>query len=159
MKDTYKAMYPTSCTHPKFYGLPKIHNIGTPSALIVSSRGSVTPGMTKVLAKVLKLLVGRVPYHIQSTRDFVNRLKGVTLLPGECLCSYDVTTLFTSASIDPALGKIKDLLEQDDTSAGWNSIASTEYYWTLRVLSAQLLTSLSKKSFMNKLKELQWVLQ
>ena len=26
----YKTMYPTSCTLPKFYGLPKIHQTGTP---------------------------------------------------------------------------------------------------------------------------------
>ena len=32
-KKTYtKAMYPTSCTSPKFYGLPKIHKTGTPQA-------------------------------------------------------------------------------------------------------------------------------
>ena len=27
---TYRAMYPTSCVLPKFYGLPKIHKTGTP---------------------------------------------------------------------------------------------------------------------------------
>ena len=31
------------------------------------------------------------------------------------LCSYDVTALFTSVPIDPALNIIKDLLEEDDT--------------------------------------------
>ena len=71
-------------------------------------------GVAKVLAKVLTPLVGKSPHHIQTTRDIVNRLKEVTLLPGECLCSYDVTALFTSVPIGPAL-EIKDLLEQDDT--------------------------------------------
>ena len=28
---TYKAMYPTGCVLPKFYGLSKIHKTGTPS--------------------------------------------------------------------------------------------------------------------------------
>ena len=40
----YRTMYPTSCTAPKFYGLPKIHKTGTPLRPIVSSRGSVTYG-------------------------------------------------------------------------------------------------------------------
>ena len=53
--------------------------------------------------------------HIQSTRDFVKRVKGVTLLPGGCFCSYDVSALFTLVPIDPALHIIKDLLEKDDT--------------------------------------------
>ena len=39
----------------------------------------------------------------------------VTLLPRECLSSYDVAALFTSVPIDPALKIIKELLEQDNT--------------------------------------------
>ena len=61
---TYKAMYPTGCIPPKFYGLPKIHKTGNPLRPIVSSRGSVTYGVTKVLSKVLKPLVGKSPHHI-----------------------------------------------------------------------------------------------
>ena len=34
---------------------------------------------------------------------------------GECLSSYDVSALFTSVPIDPALNIIKDLLEKDNT--------------------------------------------
>ena len=71
--------------------------------------------MAKVIAKVLKTLVGKLPHHIQSTRDFVSKVREVTLLPGECLSSYDVTALFTSVPIDAALNIIKDLFEQDDT--------------------------------------------
>ena len=75
---------------------------------IVSSRGSVTYGVAKVLAKFLKPLVGKSPNHIQSSSGFVNRVREVTLLPGECLCPYDVTALFTSVPIDPAVNIIKD---------------------------------------------------
>ena len=32
--NTYKAMYPTGCSAPKFYGLPKIHKPDTPSGLL-----------------------------------------------------------------------------------------------------------------------------
>ena len=110
----YKAMYPTSCIHPKFYGLPKIHKTGNPLRPIVSSRGSVTYGVAKVISKVLKPLVGKSPHHIQSTGDFVSKAKGLTLQMGECLSSYDVTSLFTSVPIDPALNIIKDLLEKDE---------------------------------------------
>ena len=113
-KGTYKAMYPTGCLPPKFYGLPKIHKTGNPLRSIVSSRGSVTYGMAKVLSKVLKPLVGKSPHHIQSTGDFVSGTKGLTLQPGECLTSCDVTSLFTSVPIDPALNIIKDLLEKDE---------------------------------------------
>ena len=74
---TYKAMYPTSCIPPKFYGLPKIHKTGKPLRPIVSSRGSVTYGIAKDISKVLKPLVDKSPYHIQSTVTLYPRPKGL----------------------------------------------------------------------------------
>ena len=63
---------------------------------------------------MLKPLVGKSPHHIQSTGDFVTKTKRLTLQPGECLPSYDVTSLFTSVPIDPALNIINDILEKDE---------------------------------------------
>ena len=100
---------------PKFYGLPKIHKQDTPLRPIVSSCGSVTYRVAKELAKILKPLVGKSPHHINSTQDFVEQVKHITLAPGECLSSYHVSALFTSVPIDPALKIIKDLLVKDPT--------------------------------------------
>ena len=50
---TYRVMYPAGCVLPKFYGLPRIHKTGYPLGPIVSSRGSVTYGMAKVISKDL----------------------------------------------------------------------------------------------------------
>ena len=113
--NTYKSMYPTGCVPPKFYGLPKIHKPDTPLRAIVSSYGSVTYGVAKEPAKILKPLVGKSLHHINSTQDFVEQAKQIILEPGECLSSYDVSALFTSVPIDPALTIIKDLLEKDTT--------------------------------------------
>ena len=54
-------------------------------------------------------------YKVQVT---VNRAKGFTLQLGECLTSYDVTSLFTSVPVEPALNIIKDLLEKDEKLNG-----------------------------------------
>ena len=99
----------------KFYGLPKIHKLDTPLRPIVSSYGSVTYGVAKELAKILKPLVGKSPHHINSTQDFMEQVRHITLVPGECFSLYDVSALFTSVPIDPALEIIKDLLEKDPT--------------------------------------------
>ena len=88
-------MYPTGCRAPRFYGLPMIHKQDTPLSSIVSSCGSVTYGVAKGLTKILKPLVGKSPHHINSTQDFAEHIKNVTLLPAECLSSYDVLVLFT----------------------------------------------------------------
>ena len=42
-------------------------------------------------------------------------VKQLTLAPGECLSSYDVSALLTSGPVDLALGVIQDLLEKDLT--------------------------------------------
>ena len=81
----------------------------------MSSCGSVTYGVAKELAKILKPLVGKSPHHINSTQDFVEQAKNITLAPGECLSSCDASALFTSVPVDPALKVIKDLLEKDHT--------------------------------------------
>ena len=81
----------------------------------MSSCGSVIYGMAKELAKILKPLVGKSTHHFSSTQDFVKQVKHITLAPGECLSSYDVSALFTSVPVDPALNIIKDLLEKDHT--------------------------------------------
>ena len=44
-----------------------------------------------------------------------DKSKHITLAPGECLSSYDVSALFTSVPVDHALNIIKDLLEKDHT--------------------------------------------
>ena len=113
--NTYKSMYPTGCVPPKFYGLPKIHKPDMPLRPIVSSCGSVTYGVAKELAKILKSLVGKSPHHITSTQDFVEQAKQIKQEPGECLSSYGVSALFTSVPINPALNIIKDLLDKDTT--------------------------------------------
>ena len=95
-------MYAKGFVAPKFYGLPKIHKPDTSLRPIVSSCGSFTYGAAKELTKILKSLVGKTPHHINSTQDFVKWVKNVTLLPGECLSSYVVTTLFTSVPVDQA---------------------------------------------------------
>ena len=81
----------------------------------MSSCGSVTYGVAKELAKILKPLVGKSPHHNNSTQEFVEQVKHITLVPGECLHSYDVSALFTSVPLDPALNIIWDLLDKDHT--------------------------------------------
>ena len=45
----------------------------------------------------------------------MEQVRHITLVPGECLSSYDVSALFTSVLIDPALKIIKDLLVRNPT--------------------------------------------
>ena len=155
---TYKAMYPTGCVPPKFYGQPKMHKPDTPLRPIVSSCGSVTYGVAKELAKILKPLVGKSPHHINSTQDFVEQVRHITLVPGDCLSSYDVSALFTSVPIDPALKIIMDLLEKapflkDRTVIGVDDIILLLEFCLKNTYSP------SKASSLNRLRVWPWVPQ
>ena len=107
-------MYPTGCI-PQVLWPSQDQQANTPLRPIVSSCGSVTYGVAKELAKILKPVVSKSPHHISSIQDFVEQVRHITLAPGECLSSYDVSALFTLVPIDPALKIIKDLLEKDPT--------------------------------------------
>ena len=66
-------------------------------------------------------------------------------MPGESLCSYDVTALFTSVPIDPALNIIKDLLEKNDTLHDRTVLSGQHIIQLLGlVLSAQYILLFSR---------------
>ena len=106
-------MYPTGAVSPKYYGLPKIHKQGIPLRPIISSTGTVTYNTAKELAKILEPLVGLSSHHVHNTRDFIDHIKDVRLIQGECIISYDVTALFTSVPIQPVLNIIQQRLATD----------------------------------------------
>ena len=108
-------MYPTGAGCPKFYGLPKIHKHDIPLRPIVSSTGTVSYNTSKELANILKPLVGWTSYHLKNTKDFIDQIKDVRLLPDETIISYDIKALFTSVPIKPVIGIIKTKLENDNT--------------------------------------------
>ena len=67
----------------------------------------------KELARILKPLVGRSPYDVNNTRDFVQHTRCIQLQPDECIMSYDELALFTSVPIESALNIIKKYLKED----------------------------------------------
>ena len=109
----YKRLYPTGALPSKFYGLPKIHKRDITLRPIVSSSGSINYEMSKELSRILRPLVGNFPHHIKHTGDFVQQFKGIALQANECITSYDVSALFTSVPIDPAINIIRRKLELD----------------------------------------------
>ena len=111
--NTYKELYPTGAVSLKYYGLPKINKAGVPLRPIISRRGSATYKTAKELAKIIKPLVGRSPHHVQNNKDFLESIRNIKLQPDECIMSYDVSALFTSIPIDPAIKIIQKHLEDE----------------------------------------------
>ena len=130
MSSTYKRLYPTGATTPKYYGLPKVHKQDTQLRPIVSTIGSVTCETTKELSRILKPLIGRSTHHVRNNQDFIHSLEEITVEPEECMMSFDVKALFTSIPIQPTLKIIKKLLEEDTSlhqEQQWQLNTSTAY--------------------------------
>ena len=106
-------MYPTGASSPKLYGLPKIHKKNIPMRPIVSSQGSVTYGVAKELARILKPLTGNTIHRVNNSKEFAEDIQKIKLEEGECIISYDVSALFTSIPLKSALEVTKKKLEQD----------------------------------------------
>ena len=68
---------------------------------------------SKDLSRILKPLVGKSPYQVQNSKEFIQHLEGTQLSSDEIIMSYDVKALVTSVSIISALNIIKKLLEED----------------------------------------------
>ena len=112
-ESTYKKMYPTRASSPKLYGLPKIYKEEIPPRPIVSSQGSVSYGVAKELARILKPLSGNNNHQVFNSREFADEIKKIKLEKGDCIMSHDVAALFTSTPIKSAIEVIKKKLEQD----------------------------------------------
>ena len=106
-------VYPTNVVAPKFYGLPKTYKTDTPLGPIVSSRESITYGVSKELASIICPLVGQSPHHFKNTPHFVQHITEVKLESGEVMTSYDVKALFTSIPMDPSINIVQQKLQQD----------------------------------------------
>ena len=64
---------------------------------------------------ILQPLVGKSQYHIQNAQNFVEFIKDITLQPGKCITSFDITVLFMSVPVEPDLDIIKNKLQQFHT--------------------------------------------
>ena len=78
----YRRLYPRGAGSQKFYGLPKIHKEGMPFRPIVSSIVAVSYETSKELARILKPLMGKSPYHVQNPRDFIHHIEDIKLEKG-----------------------------------------------------------------------------
>ena len=77
--------------------------------------GSITYGVAKELAHIIKPIVGQSLHHLKNTQHFIQQLQGKRLEPGEVITSFDVKALFTSVTVQPAIQIVKQRLQQDNT--------------------------------------------
>ena len=60
-------------------------------------------------------LVGQSQHHLRNTQHIIKKIQQFKLQPGQVISSYDVTALFTSVPVDPAINMVQQRLTQDPT--------------------------------------------
>nr|VZI05808.1 unnamed protein product [Spirometra erinaceieuropaei] len=69
----------------RFYGLPKVHKEGAPLRPIASPKGTPTYGLARWLFRRLKFLTADSDTTVCSSTQFLEKLKGLSLLPNEVM--------------------------------------------------------------------------
>ena len=114
-EEQYKDLYPTTSHIPRIYGSPKVHKTGCPLRPIVEGIGSCTYKVAKALLDILRPIEGDPEFHIKDSKDFVNKISDLIVLPDELLMSHDVVSLFTNVDINMALDITRNKLQNDHT--------------------------------------------
>jgi len=117
---TYNKLYPTGSRPGMFYGTAKVHKLkdnstnveDLPIRPIVSSIGTATYETSKYLANLLAPLA-KSKYTVDSTKEFVERMKEKSIDEEFELVSFDVTSLFTNVPLDYTIKVILDKIYKE----------------------------------------------
>ena len=106
-KKVYSKIYPSSSQPGLFFGLAKVHKVPNnslniadlPLRPVISNCGTATYEISRHLASVLSPLT-KNEHTVNDTRDFINRLKRLSINDSEKLVSFDVASLFSNVPLD-----------------------------------------------------------
>ena len=119
-KRTYKKLYP-SASHPGlFFATGKVHKLDgkkqdvdlLPLRPVISNIGTATYEVSKYVSDLISPLA-KGKYTIESTKDFINKLKCKSIKPGYQMVSFDVTNLFTNIPLNFTINIILDKIYKE----------------------------------------------
>ena len=119
-KDLYKKLYPSSSQPGLFFGLAKVHKLTEnncnvselPLRPVISNIGTATYQVAKYLAKELAPLT-KSEFCIDSSKDFIGKMKSKSIESDYVMVSFDVVSLFTSVPLDYTINLILDKIYKD----------------------------------------------
>ena len=98
-----------------FYGRVKLHKASVPIRPVVSTCGTSTYKLARLLASILGPLVKSSERTLRNTAGLVDTMKEVVLDEDEILVSYDVKSLFTSVPVEESIAICERRLMNDET--------------------------------------------
>ena len=107
-EENYKKIYPSGSNPGRFYGTAKVHKVkrdevdkvgALPLRPIVSNIGTATHKTARYLCELLSPL-GKSTYTVESTKEFVEKMKTLRIPNGHIMISFDVVSLFTNVPLN-----------------------------------------------------------
>ena len=98
----------------RFYFLPKIHKrlYNVPGRPVISNCGYYTENISSFLDFRLQPIVKKVRSYIKDTDDFLKRLRCLTNLPDNSLCTMDVVGLYPNIPHDEGFSALRKRLDE-----------------------------------------------
>ena len=107
-EETYEKIYPSGSNPGRFYGMAKVHKVkpdepdkvgALPLRPIVSNIGTATHKVARYLCELLSPL-GKSNYTVDSTKEFVEKIKTLRIPNDHVMISFDVVSLFTNVPLN-----------------------------------------------------------
>ena len=94
---------------PNIYLRPKIHKVGNPGGLVVSSVNCHTTNISKYVDYHLQPLAKEIPSYVKDTQYFLKKLEKVKDIPHESLLvTLDVKSLYTNIPNNEGTKAVKE---------------------------------------------------
>ena len=111
----YKRLYPSASRPGLYFGMAKVHKLQNgsrdinqlPLRPVISNIGTATYEISKFLANLLQP-IAKSEYTINSTKDFIEKLRDKNIEEQFEIVSFDVVSLFTSVPLDFTIELILD---------------------------------------------------
>ena len=105
---------PSGSQPGKLFGFCKVHKNGNPLRPVVSMSGTAEYGLAQYLDEIIK---PHVPSYsmVNSTIQFLTRLKNYVLSPTDVMVSFDVVSLFTNVPLNETIDIVADYVYASDS--------------------------------------------
>ena len=104
-----RYLMPTGSGPGRLYGMAKVHKTGCPLRPVNSMLGTAEYNLAKWLDGIIKLHIPN-EYTVNSTKNFIDNFRDVSLNDGDFCVSFDVESLFTNVPLSEVINDICDYL-------------------------------------------------
>ena len=151
-KAEYSKLYPSASQPGLFFGLAKVHKLkdgqsdvkDLPLRPVISNIGTATYQVSKYLAQLLSPLT-KNERNIESTKDFIVKLKKMKIKDGYKMVSLDVVSLFTNVPLDYTIQVILDKVYTEKKVA--TKLSRDELQTLLELCTKKMHFSFNKKIY------------